>query len=72
MVALVLAGPLAEVCGWTVCSGGPFIHTRDCGGIVAAGAYGALANVQVLADHIEVDQSGELFQVAVGDGAVGL
>jgi hypothetical protein len=58
VVALVLAGTLAKVGSRTIGGGGPFVHAGDCGSIVAAGTDRALADVNVLANHIEMDEGG--------------
>ena len=70
VVALVLAGALAEVSGRAAGGGGAFIHAGDGGSVVAAGANGAFAEVEVLADHVEVCVCCQLFEVTVGEVAV--
>jgi len=70
VVPLVLTGALTEVGSRAVRGGGPLVHARDSGGIVAACSEGAVADVEVLADNVEVDEGGKLLEVAIGDGAV--
>jgi len=69
MVALVEAGDLAEVGGWSAGSGTAFEVTSQSGSIVCQVGDSGPSNVVGVGNVVQLDYHGGLFEVAVGDVA---
>ena len=69
MIALVAAGPVAEVGGRAVGGDGAFADAGDGGRVVGAVDHRGVANVMGVSHEIHLAQETSVLEVAVGDGA---
>lgn len=70
MVALVEAGDLAEVGGWSTGGSAALEVTSESRSVVRQVGDGGASNVVGVCDVVQLDYHGSLFEVAVGDVAM--
>jgi len=69
MVALVEAGDLAEVGGWSVGSSAAFEVTSQSGSVACQVGDSDPSNIVGVGNVVQLDYHGGLFEVAIGDVA---
>jgi len=69
MVALVEAGDLAEVGGWSAGSSAAFEMTSQSGSVVCQVGDSRPSNAVGVSNVVQLDYHGGLFKVAIGNGA---
>jgi len=72
MVALVEAGDLAEVGGWSTCSSATFEVTSQSRSVVRQVGDGGASDVVGVSNVVQLCYHGRLFEVAVGNVAMGV
>jgi len=74
MVALVEAGDLVEVGGWSAGNSAAFEVTSESGSVVRQVGDGGPSNVVLVGvcNVVQLDHHGSLFEVAVGNIAMGV
>ena len=72
MVALVEAGDLAEVGGWSAGSSAAFEVTSESGSVVCQVGDGGPSEVVGVGNVVQLDHHGRLFEVAIGNVAMGV
>jgi len=71
VVALVEAGDLAEAGGWSTGGRAAFEVTSQSGSVVRQVGNGGSSNIAGVCNVVQLDHHGGLFEVAVGDVAMG-
>jgi len=72
VVALVEAGDLTEVSGWSAGNGTAFEVMSKSGSVIHQVGDGCPSNVAGVCNVVHLDYHGSLFEVAVGDVAMGV